>query len=125
MTSRSRMGRGILAAVALPLLLGTAGCRSCLVNTTVENQTGSPIKLLEVDYPNASYGAESLANRADFHYRIQVEGTGPLKVQYTASNDKQKHVTGPTLAKGDQGSLQIVLLPGGKAKFLSHLTQHS
>jgi hypothetical protein len=49
----------------------------------VENRTGAAIELLEVDYPSASFGADTLASGADFHYRFQVRGSGPVKVQYT------------------------------------------
>ncbi|MDE3148281.1 MAG: hypothetical protein KGL37_02330 [Acidobacteriota bacterium] len=116
------MRRGMLAALSLPLLLGAAGCHSYHVDTAVENRTGGVIKLLEVDYPSASYGTDSLANGADFHYRIQLLGRGKVKVQYTASDGDQKQITGPTLVERQEGSLQIVLLPGGKAEFLPHLT---
>lgn len=122
MKSRTRMRRGMLAALSLPLLLGAAGCHSYHVDTAVENRTGGVIKLLEVDYPSASYGTDSLANGADFHYRIQLLGRGKVKVQYTASDGDQKQITGPTLVERQEGSLQIVLLPGGKAEFLPHLT---
>ena len=122
MKSRTGMRRGMLAALSLPLLLGAAGCHSYHVDTAVENRTGGVIKLLEVDYPSASYGTDSLANGADFHYRIQLLGRGKVKVQYTASDGDQKQITGPTLVERQEGSLQIVLLPGGKAEFLPHLT---
>ncbi|HUX27789.1 MAG TPA: hypothetical protein VMV39_03340 [Terracidiphilus sp.] len=122
MTSRTGMRTAMLAALSLPLLLGAAGCHSYHVDTTVENRSGGVIKLLEVDYPSASYGTDSLANGADFHYRIQLLGRGNIKVQYTASDGHQKQITGPTLVERQEGSLQIVLLPGGKAEFLPHLT---
>jgi UDP-3-O-[3-hydroxymyristoyl] glucosamine N-acyltransferase len=60
---KSRIGSHgwILAAIALPALMLVAGCHSYHVETTVENRTGAPIQLLEVDYPSASFGADSLA----------------------------------------------------------------
>jgi hypothetical protein len=109
-----------MAAVLLPVLPVANGCRSYHVETTVENRTGAAIQLLEVDYPSASFGADSLAAGADFHYRIQVQGTGPVKVQYTAGGGRQEQVIqikGPTLSERQKGRLQIVLLPGGKAEF--------
>jgi hypothetical protein len=93
------------------------------VDTTVENRTGAPIQLLEVDYPSASFGADALASGAVFHYRIQLQGSGPLKVQYTASQGRQTQLTGPTLTERQEGKLQIVLLPGGTAEFHPELTQ--
>lgn len=99
-----------------------SGCHSYHIETTVENRTGTAIRLLEVDYPSASFGTDSLAAGAAFHYRIQVRGDGPLKVQYTASDGKQPQIDGPSLAERQEGRLQIVLLPNGKAEFHPELS---
>lgn len=120
MTHRNRSG--ILAAIVLPAALMAAGCHSYHVETTVENRTGGAIQLLEVDYPSASYGADKLLAGGVFHYRIQLRGSGPLKVQYTASDGRPVEISGPTLAERQQGSLEIVLLPDGKAEFHPRLT---
>ncbi len=103
--------------------MASSGCHSYHIETTVENRTGAAIQLLEVDYPSASFGADSLAAGADFHYRIQIRGTGPVKVQYTAAGGHQDQIGGPALAERQQRRLVIVLLPGGKAEFQPELTQ--
>jgi len=103
--------------LALMGLSGLAGCHSYHIETTVENRTGSAIRLLEVDYPSASFGSDGLAAGAVMHYRIQVQGNGPLKIQYTGQDGKQPEMDGPTLAEGQEGRLDIVLLPDGKAQF--------
>ena len=84
---------------------------------TVENRTGAEVRLLEVDYPSASFGVDSLAPGAVYHYRIQVIGQGRVKVQYIDPANHQAQATGTGLAENDQGQLEIVLLPGGKAEF--------
>jgi hypothetical protein len=89
---------------------------------TVENRTGGAIQLLEVDYPSASFGADKLAAGEVFRYSIQVRGSGPLKVEYTGSDGRQAQMNGPTLAERQEGRIQIVLLPGGKADFHPKLT---
>lgn len=99
-----------------------AGCHSYHIEATVENRTGAPIQLLEVDYPSASFGADKLAPGEVFHYRIQLQGSGPLKVQYTAAGGHQAQIDGPTVVERQEGQLEIVLLPGGKAQFEPHLT---
>lgn len=104
-------------AFALAAVVTLAGCKSSHVDVTVENRTGAPARLLEVDYPNASFGADELAPGTEMHYRIQVQGNGPVKVQYTAPDHKQPQMTGPELKQDQQGKLLIVLLPGGKAEF--------
>ena len=126
MTSRIGSRGRVLAAVALPALMALAGCHSYHVDTAVENRTGAPIQLLEVDYPSASFGAGSLAQDGVLHYRIQLRGSGPIKVLYTASDgsrlQRSVQIEGPTLTEPQEGRLQIVLLPGCKAEFHPELT---
>jgi hypothetical protein len=116
----------VLAAVALTALAAAAGCHSYHVDATVENRTGAAIQLLEVDYPSASFGAGSLAAGEVFHYRIQLRGSGPIKVLYAVSDgsrtQRSVQIEGPTLAEPQEGRLRIVLLPGGKAEFHPELT---
>jgi hypothetical protein len=120
MAAHPRIGIGLFA-FSLGLLAAT-GCHSYHVEIAIENRTGAAIQLLEVDYPSASFGADSLAAGAQFHYRIQIEGAGPLKVQYTDADRHQQQMIGPTLSERQGGRLQIVLLPGGKAEFHPQLT---
>lgn len=109
-------GLGLAAMVML------TACYSSHIEISVKNQTGAPVRLLEVDYPYASFGANSLAAGATYHYRIQVQGTGQVKVQYTAGDGHQPQIEGPSLVEKQEGTLEIVLLPGGKAEFHSHLS---
>jgi hypothetical protein len=111
-------GHRAIAAGSLGLALVGTGCgHSAHVEVTVENQTGGPIRLLEVDYPSASFGADSLGAGAAMHYKIQLQDKGQIKVQYTASDNHAIQVTGPELAQGQEGKFEIVLEPAGKAEF--------
>ena len=94
-----------------------SACHSYHIDVTVRNNTGGPISLLEVDYPIASFGADALAAGADFNHRIQTRGSAPIKVQYTAANGKQIQATGPTHYERQEGHIDVVLLPDGKAEF--------
>ncbi len=110
-------------AILLPLLALLSACHSPHIDVTVENRTGAPIELLEVDYPSASFGADTLAAGADYHYRIQVRLSGPVKVQYTETASHQvRQMTGPDIFERQEGRLVIELLPGGKAQFHPELT---
>jgi hypothetical protein len=107
----------VLAGVFL-CAASVCGCHSYRIDVTVENRTGSPIELLEVDYPSASFGADNLGIGEQYHYRFQVRGSGPVKVQYTETAGHQLwQETGPELFERQEGRLDIVLLPGGKAEF--------
>jgi hypothetical protein len=107
------------------LLIGAGflcGCHSYQVDTTVENRTGAAIELLEVDYPTASFGADALASGADFHYRFQVRGSGSIKVQYSETGSHRvRQMSGPEVFERQEGALEIVLLPEGKASFHAQL----
>jgi hypothetical protein len=97
--------------------LVAAGCHSYHLDATVQNRTGAPIQLLEIDYPSASFGDDKLASGELFSYRIQLRGSGQLKVHYTTADRHQVDIDGPTVAEREEGQLRIVLLPGGKAEF--------
>jgi hypothetical protein len=114
--------RSTLCTLLLPALAAASGCHSYHVETTVVNRTGQPIQLLEVDYPSATFGANSMAAGETLHYRIQLRDSGPLKVQYAAGNGSLAQVQGPVVAERQEGRLEIVLLPGGKADFHPQLT---
>jgi hypothetical protein len=109
--------RSLLNAAALLVALLLSACHSYHIDATIENRTDAPMQLLEVDYPSASFGANSLAAGADFHYRFQVSGSGQLKLSYVAANGQTVTIAGPKLVERQQGQLEIVLKPGGKAEF--------
>jgi hypothetical protein len=113
---------GILAVVTVAALFVATGCHSYHIETTVENHTGGPIRLLEVEYPSASFGVNSMAAGEEYHYRIQLRGSGLLKVQYTGSDGRKSQVEGQMLFERQEGRIEIVLLPGGKAEFHPDLT---
>jgi hypothetical protein len=121
-TGIARGLRGGVSALVLGAMIAAAGCHSYHVDATVENRTGAPLQLLEVDYPSASFGANKLGAGEVFHYRIQLRGSGPLKVQYTTADERQVQIDGPPVAERQEGALGIVLLPGGKAEFHPQLT---
>ena len=86
-----------------------AGCHSAYIETTLSNHTAQPISLVELDYPSASFGTQTLAPGADFHYRFKVLGHGGLKFIYTDAAHDEHDVNGPALHEGDEGALIVTL----------------
>ena len=115
------LGNRFWAAVACTSMLSAVGCKSCWVDARIENQSGQTIHELEVDYPSASFGTNALAPGAEMHYRFQIRGSGPLKVEYTSGEGKIAHGQGLNLSERQQGELTIRLLPQGKVDFLPKL----
>ena len=108
-TAFARLGFVPVLAASLTLI----GCHSAHVEVTVENHTGGPIRLLEVDYPSASFGTQNLAPGADFHYRFKVLGSGSMKLLYTDSAHQDHKSDGPFLKEGAEGPLAIVITDTG------------
>jgi hypothetical protein len=106
-----KIGWGLAAAGVVAM--GT-GCHSAFVEATVSNRTGEPVSVVEVDYPSASFGTETLGAGKEFHYRFKVQGDGNLKVLWTDAQQHDHTANGPALHEGAEGGLGIVLEPGGR-----------
>jgi hypothetical protein len=97
----------------LVCLAGFGGCHSAFVETTIDNQSASPVRLVEVDYPSASFGVSSIESHSKFHYRFKIQGSGPLKIEFTDADGKLRNSDGPVLNQGQEGTLSIEIQPGG------------
>ena len=109
---------GVLALV----LAGFAGCHSAFVEATINNQGPSALRQVEVDYPSASFGVDDLAAHSQFHYRFKIQGSGPLKLQFTDAAGHVHNVDGPELRQGQEGSLGIVIDPAGDVSWKPAVT---
>ncbi|MGD0797484.1 MAG: hypothetical protein ABR910_07145 [Acidobacteriaceae bacterium] len=116
-----RFPRTIALAAALGLSVLT-GCHSAHIEATVSNRSAAPLRLIEVDYPSASFGTQTLAPGADFHYRFKVLGSGPATVQWTDAAGHDHKSTGPNLRESDEGSLTVVFNASGGALWLEQFT---
>jgi hypothetical protein len=114
--------RATVATVLALVLVWASACHSYHIDMTVENRTGGTVQLLEVNYPSASFGVGSLASGEVYRYRAQLRGSSPLKLQYTGKDGRQTLIEGPVLTEPQEGRLEIVLLPNGKADFRPELT---
>lgn len=100
---RVGMGAAVIA------LAGLTGCHSRYVETDVKNDSGAAVSLVEVDYPSASFGTESLASGAVYHYRFKILGDGPTKIQWTDAQRQDHAVSGPSLQEGQEGTLTVTI----------------
>jgi hypothetical protein len=99
---------------AFAAVLTLSGCHSAYISATVSNHTTEPLSLIEVDYPSASFGTQTLAPGQDFHYRFKVLGSGPTAVLWTSAAKREQKNTGPTLKEGDEGQLTVTFNGGSK-----------
>lgn len=102
--------------------LSLSACRSAFVRTTIVNHTGNAVRLIEVDYPSASFGTQQIAGNETFNYRFKILDSGPVKISFTGADNKVASSTGPTLTQGQQGSLIITLERDGKVTWTPELS---
>jgi hypothetical protein len=75
----------------------------------VKNASGSPVSLVEVDYPSASFGKDVLRNDSVYHYRFKIQGSGPAKILWTDSKQVSHTAPGPSLSEGQEGILTVTI----------------
>lgn len=97
------------------LLLGLAGCHSAFISATLSNHTSQPVRLLELDYPSASFGTNELAPGATFKYRFKVLGSGATRLSWTDAHEQEHTSAGPSLHEGQEGTLAVTIEQGGTA----------
>lgn len=110
------------AALLLASLGFLAGCKSTFVQTTIVNHSGAPLRLVELDYPSASFGTTNLNNAAEFHYRFKIQGSGSVKLDFVDSAGKTHHAVGPELDEGQEGSLIITIDDANKVSWKPSFT---
>jgi osmotically-inducible protein OsmY len=93
--------------ILLFVTLGLSACRSAFVETTIANGDSAAVRLIEVDYPSASFGVQSLDAHAVYHYHFKIQGSGPITITWTDSTGKVHTSTGPVLFEGQHGDLRI------------------
>jgi hypothetical protein len=93
---------GIFAMLAL------TGCHSHIVVATIANQ-GPAVRLIEFDYPSASFGTDQIAAGSLYHYRFKIQGSGPLTLSFQDSAGKPHTMQGPTVHQGQEGSLLVTI----------------
>jgi hypothetical protein len=112
-----------LKICSLLILLGAAlaGCRSPYIETDIVNNSGAALRLIEVDYPSASFGKQSLDPRTTYHYHFKIQGSGQITISFTDAAGKIHNATGPELKEGQHGPLTISVDSSGNVAWSQHL----
>jgi hypothetical protein len=113
----------VVGALSAVVALGLCGCASKYVSAVVRNGSGAAVSVVEVDYPSASFGTDTLAAGAEYDYRFKILGDGPTKIQWLDASGKEHSGSGPALNEGEQGPLVVTLEPDGRAVWDSRVTK--
>ncbi|HEY6969771.1 MAG TPA: hypothetical protein VJA94_11240 [Candidatus Angelobacter sp.] len=100
---------GIRALLLLILAAGiVVGCmHSHVINVTVTNTSAEKVSAIVIDYPEATFGINSLDPGKSFEYQIKPTATGTLKIQFSNAHGVNRVSAGPVMHKNDEGSLRI------------------
>ena len=114
--------RLLTAFIAALFCVSLSACRSAFIETTLRNDGGQAIRLIEVDYPSASFGTQSLNSHAVYHYRFKVQGSGTVTLSFASADGKTHSVPGPTLSEGQHGTLVIAIDSADKVTWTQNLS---
>jgi hypothetical protein len=117
--------RSPLTLVVLAAGLALSGCHSAFIDATISNRTNQTVALIEVDYPSASFGTQTLAPGQDFHYRFKVLGNGPTTLLWTDEAHHDRKASGPELREGDEGKLAVTFNPNADPTLALQLLNRS
>ena len=96
-------------APALVFVIAMASCRAHVVKISLTNTSGQPIKTIIVDYPNATFGKDTLAPGESYFSLIKPVDRGPIKVMFTDAQGGIHAYKSISLQQGDDGSVNIKL----------------
>jgi len=113
-----------LPAAALAPILALTGCHSRYISASITNNTGGPLSPVELDYPSASFGTNTLAAGATYSYRFKIIGSGPTSAIWTDAAHHEHKAQGPELREGDEGSLAVTIGPPDKSAWDLRLIHH-
>ena len=106
---RFAMRRFSAIVAVIALCAAVLGCHSHYIEATITNGSTAPLNVIQVDYPSASFGVQTLAPGEVFHYRFKLLGSGPIKLTFSDAKNGEHTVTGPLLIEGQEGPLDITL----------------
>jgi len=98
-----------LRILALVFVIALAGCRAHVVKISLTNTSSQPIKTIIVDYPDATFGKDTLAPGETYFSLIKALDHGPIKVRFTDAQGVNHTYESISLQQGDDGSVNIKL----------------
>ena len=105
------------------LLTLPAGCHSPWIQCTIVNQQATPVSLVQVSYPGGTFGVQTIAPGAAFHYRFRDLSDELASIDFTDATQKDHKIKGPHLKQGQEGTLRITIEPDNKVNWEPALTQ--
>lgn len=105
--------RKIASGLLLWIALAGCGLQSRMIQVTITNASTEKISTIVINYPDATFGINSLEPGKSFQYKIKPTGTGSLKIEFFNAHGVDHVSSGPVVHKNDEGSIEIRLAQDG------------
>ena len=96
-------------ALFLVFLIALSGCHAHVVKISLTNTSTEPIKTIIVDYPDATFGKDTLASGETYFSLIKPVDKGAITVRFTDAQGVSHIYKSISLERGDDGSVNIRL----------------
>jgi hypothetical protein len=100
--------------ILVVIIAATAGCRSAGIDVTIQNNSRTTLRNVELDYPHASFGTGAISPGASYWYHIKPTEHGDVVLSFEQEDGATVKQKGPTLDAGDKGRLILTLTEDGK-----------
>jgi hypothetical protein len=101
-------------AFAFLLMITLGGCTHAhVIQVTVTNISNEKVSNIVIDYPEATFGINSLEPGKSFQYKIKPTSSGAMKIEFLNAKGADHVAKGPEVHKGDDGSIILKLTQAG------------
>jgi len=98
------------SAAFLVVLLAVSACNhSHVIQVNVTNASNEKVSTVVIDYPEATFGINSLEPGKSFQYKIKPTANGALKIAFRNARGMSREAAGPVVNKNDEGTIEIKL----------------
>ncbi|HWZ44178.1 MAG TPA: hypothetical protein VNW97_11930 [Candidatus Saccharimonadales bacterium] len=97
------------AILAILCLAQVACSRSRTIVVSLTNTSAQPLSAIVVDYPEATFGKNTLKPGETYQYRIKATDSGPMKITFTNAAGQARIFSLTTVRKNDEGAIEVRL----------------
>jgi hypothetical protein len=102
---------------------GILACHASGIDVTIQNNSSTPLRNVELDYPSGAFGAGTIAAGGAYWYHIKPTEDGVVAISFDQQNGKTFRQKGPEVHAGQHGQLLIVLEQDTAGQWQVHAQQ--
>ena len=88
---------------------GNPACHASGIDVTIQNNSSTPLRNVEVDYPGAAFGAGTIAPGRSYWYHIKPTENGEITISFEQANGNVFRQKGPQVHAGNREKLILIV----------------